>query len=178
MTIIFTICIHTVMTTRAVNAPDRTIDFGWRMAISAAMINVSSPIWQQHQSTTLTLDQATLQTQANHILGAQTSLTMIIEKLAKKASTIPRPPSSESPITSVFLILDSLSPFPFAASSLGRTICSKNLIIKLKQSAHKCTLKMQQIRNIDATKNNLFHPAYGTPFLFFFNKINNWSNSG
>lgn len=34
----------TVITKRAASAPDRTIDFGWRIAIRAAIIKVSSPI--------------------------------------------------------------------------------------------------------------------------------------
>lgn len=34
----------TVITKSAVSAPERTMDFGWRIAISAAIIKVSSPI--------------------------------------------------------------------------------------------------------------------------------------
>jgi len=38
----------TVMTNKALSAPDKTIDFGCRIAIKAAIMNVSSPIYQKH----------------------------------------------------------------------------------------------------------------------------------
>lgn len=38
------ISLLTVITTKALSAPDKTIDLGCRIAIRAAIINVSSPI--------------------------------------------------------------------------------------------------------------------------------------
>ena len=41
--------ILTVITKRALRAPEKTIDLGWCIAISVAMMNVSSPIWKENK---------------------------------------------------------------------------------------------------------------------------------